>query len=284
MKTTRQKLITIIAGTASIVSLQMFGFLDVPKSQIFQSSKNLEFLASTWNNLPAQAESKSTASRRGSRQQYVPPVASNPRRTIGSGSRGCYQSLNNDLVTLLIPSEDYAGQTLSGHPTFFWHLSEPISVPVKFALVEPGVAEPVFEQTIDSSQVGMMQVQLPKNGPELKPGHTYKWSVTLVCNAKRPSANPVFISWIERVPTPVGLAQEISLAPPKSNVQNQTLRDRAWSYAEAGLWYDALEVMSKIEHTEPYELTMNHDVLALLEQVGLTQVSQQERLNLAQKP
>lgn len=34
MNTTRQKIVTIIAGTASIVSLQMFGFLDLPEPRM----------------------------------------------------------------------------------------------------------------------------------------------------------------------------------------------------------------------------------------------------------
>lgn len=281
MNTTRQKIVTIIAGTASIVSLQMFGFLDLPEPQIFQSSKNLEFLTSTWKDLPANAELKSTSTNRASKQ-YIPPVASNPRRTIGSGSRGCSQSLTNDLVTLLIPSEDYAGQTTSGHPTFFWHLSQPVSVPMRFALVEPGVPEPLFEKQIDSPQMGMMQLQLPKDRPELQTGRTYKWSVTLICNTKRPSANPVFISWIERVRTPGVLEQQLPSTPPtKSNVPTQMWRDRAWSYAESGLWYDALAAMSNVQTANSHDLATNDDFLALLEQVGLTQVTQQERLNVA---
>ncbi|MEQ9001705.1 MAG: DUF928 domain-containing protein [Coleofasciculus sp. B1-GNL1-01] len=286
MNTTRQKLVTIIAGTASIVSLQMFGFLDLPAPRIFSSSKNLEILTSIWNDLPANAELNKTSTHRSSKQ-YIPPVATNPRRTIGSGSRGCRQSLTNDLVTLLIPSEEYAGQTKSGHPTFFWYLSQPVpeGVPMRFALVEPGVPEPLFEKQIDSPQAGMIQLQLPKDRPELQTGRTYKWSVTLVCNTKHPSANPVFISWIERVSTPAALEpQRLSTPPTKNNVPTQVWRDRAWSYAEAGLWYDALAAMSKVETANSNELVTNDDFLALLEQVGLTQVTQQERLNIAKRP
>lgn len=283
MNTTRQKLVTIIAGTASIVSLQMFGFLDLPEPRIFSSSENLEILTSIWNDLPANAELNKKSTHRSSKQ-YIPPVATNPRRTIGSGSRGCSQSLTNDLVTLLIPSEEYAGQTTSGHPTFFWHLSQPVSVPMRFTLVEPGVAEPLFEKQIDSPKVGMIQLQVPKDRPELQTGRTYKWSVTLVCNTKRPSANPVFISWIERVSTPATLEPQLPSTPAKNNVPTQVWRDRAWSYAEAGLWYDALAAISNVQTANSNELATNDDFLALLEQVGLTQVTQQERLNVAKRP
>lgn len=283
MNTTRQKIVTIIAGTASIVSLQMFGFLDLPEPRIFSSSENLEFLTSIWNDLPANAELNKKSTHRSSKQ-YIPPVATNPRRTIGSGSRGCRQSLTNDLVTLLIPSEEYAGQTTSGHPTFFWYLSEPVPVSMRFALVEPGVAQPLFEKQIDSPKVGIIQLQVPKDRPELQTGRTYKWSVTLVCNTKRPSANPVFISWIERVSVPAALEPQLPSTPAKSNVPTQVLRDRAWSYAEAGLWYDALAAMSQVPTANSNDLATNDDFRALLEQVGLTQVTQQERLNVAKRP
>lgn len=279
MNTTRQKLITIIAGTASLVSLQMFGFLEPPEPLIFSSSEHLAILTSTWTDLPANAQLSKSSTHRSS-QQYIPPIASNPRRTIGSGSRGSPQ----DIITLLIPSEDYAGQTTLSHPTFFWYLSQPVNGPIEFALVETGVAEPIFKTQIDSPDVGIMQLELPKNLPGLKVGHTYRWSVRLVHNTKRPSANPFSMSWIQRVSTPIALEQPPSVAAAKSYVPSQTWRDRAWSYAEAGLWYDALAAMSKAEAANSSELATNNDFLDLLEQVGLTQVTQSERLNVAKKP
>lgn len=279
---TYQHLATLIAGTLSILSWQLFGFLSTPQSHGFRHSSNLAFLASRLANLPAQAESNSLVSKApSSSKQYFPPLRPNPRRTQGSGSRGCDQSLAGDLVTLLIPSKDYAGQTTSGHPTFFWYLSQPVSVPMRFSLVEPGVARPLYEKQIDSPQVGMIQVALPKDKPELLTGRQYKWSVTLLCNTKRPSANPLLISWIERIPTTAALEQQLAAVALNNHSSTQTLRDRAWIYARWGLWYNALATISKAQATNPRDLAIQDDFLSLLEQVGLNQVTAQERQSVA---
>ncbi|HEY9638604.1 MAG TPA: DUF928 domain-containing protein [Coleofasciculaceae cyanobacterium] len=319
--TTRSHLATVVVGTISMISLQLFGIFTPTQAKSLKLSKNLGILTAVVANLPANAASNSTntasvdqtrgvgsrergigeqrrqllpqtnfmiSQATGSRMRFVPPVAKNPRRSQGAGSRGCEQSLPGDVVTLLIPSKDYVGQTTSSHPTFFWHLSQPVSVPIKFTLVEPGVNEPLFEKQIDSSPAGIMQLELPKDRPELATGRTYGWSVTLVCNARRPSANPYFYSWIERVPKTSVLEQQLAAASSKVNSPTQTHpsgntssdRNRALIYAQAGLWYDALLTLSKEQINNPHELVQT-DFLALLDQVGLTEVVKQEQQRLA---
>ncbi|HBB36080.1 MAG TPA: hypothetical protein DDZ80_02290 [Cyanobacteria bacterium UBA8803] len=292
-----QKLATLIAGTTSLISLQLFGLLSSPQIPFFRHSKNFNFLA------PASAQPNSpnlTLSDRvgneplkadGTQQlrqlptpaikQYVPPIKPNPRRSQGSGSRGCDQSLSGDLLTLLIPSKDYVGQTTSGYPTFFWYLSQPVSVPIKFTLVEPGVPRPLFEKHIDSPQVGMTQVELPSDRAELATGKVYIWSVTLLCNSRRPSANPRLMSSIERVPTTPQLEQQLAQVTSDSNSPAHTLRDRSLVYARSGIWYNALAEISKAQMADPSDRSLSETLLALLDQVGLTQVTAQERQRLA---
>ncbi|MBE9129074.1 MULTISPECIES: DUF928 domain-containing protein [unclassified Coleofasciculus] len=292
MKTTRQQLTTMIAGMTSILSLQLLGVLFTPQPDSFESLKTTQAIPFNWFSLPANAEpntprltqvyQKSIARQSTrSRKQYFPPLNPNPRRTQGSGARGCEKSLPGDLVTLLIPSKDYAGQTLSGHPTFSWYLSQPISVPLQFTLVELGVPQPLFEKQIDSPQVGMMQIELPKDKPELLTGRVYKWSISLVCNSKRPSANPLFISWIERIsPTPE-LEQQLAAVTSNNNPADRTLRNRAWVYAQWGLWYDAIHALSEAKTANPNEMSINDEFFSLLEQVGLTHVAEQEQQSFA---
>ncbi|HAG80296.1 MAG TPA: hypothetical protein DD379_13050 [Cyanobacteria bacterium UBA11162] len=289
---TLKQLATVIAGTTSILSLQASGLGSPLQSDFFRYSKNLDVLASTWVTLPADAQSDSANSTlvdqislasqvTGSTRPYIPPVRPNPRRTQGSGTRGCEKSLPGDLVTLLIPSKEYAGQTTSGHPTFFWYLSQPISVPMQFTLVEPGVAQPIFEKQINSPKVGIMEVEIPKDRPELVTGKVYRWSVTLMCNAKRPSANPLLISWIERVPTSSTLEQQLA-AVSSSNSSVQVLRDRADIYSRSGLWYNALATIFHAQTVHPNDPSMKDEFLSLLDQVGLTQVVEKERQDPAQ--
>jgi hypothetical protein len=289
---THRRLAAVVVSTTSLLAVQLFSGFNPVKATSLRSSIDGGIVTSVFANLPANAASESTkvpladqtliiSQATGSRIRFVPPVTKNPRQSRGSGSRGCDQSLPGDLVTLLIPSREQIGQTLSGHPTFFWHLSQPVSVPIQFTLVEPGVTEPLFVKQIDSPKAGMMQQELPKDRPELVPGRTYGWSVTLVCNARRPSANPYFYSWIERVPTTPALEQQLAEVTSQSSGNASSDRERALLYAEAGLWYDALATISKAQVTNPNNPFVQTDFLSLLDQVGLSEVVRQERQRFA---
>ncbi len=291
MATPRQ-LATVIAGTTSIIAVQLFGVLNSPQSYSLGDSRDVGFLTSVFTNLPANAESNSpsvplvdknflVSQARGSRIRFVPPADKSTLRSQGSGSRGCEDSLQENLVTLLIPSKDYIGQTVSGHPTFFWHLSQPVSVPMKFTLREPGVAKPLYVKQVDSPKVGTIQIKLPKDLPELVSGRKYGWSVTLECNPRRPSANPYFYSWIERVPATPVLEQQLAAATSQTSSPPETLRKRALIYAQAGLWYNSLADISTAVTANPNNSSLQEDFLDLLAQVGLTEVAKQEQQRLA---
>jgi hypothetical protein len=291
MATPRQ-LATVIAGTTSIIAVQLFGVFNSPQSYSLGDSRDVGFLTSVFANLPAKAESNSpsvplvdknflVSQARGSRIRFVPPADKSTRRSQGSGSRGCEESLQENLVTLLIPSKEYIGQTVSGHPTFFWNLSKPVSVPMKFTLMEPGVAKPLYVKQVDSPKVGIIQMELPKDLPELVAGRKYGWSVTLVCNPRRPSANPYFYSWIERVAATPALEQQLAAATSQTSSPPETLRKRAMIYAQAGLWYNSLADISTAVTANPNNSSLQEDFLDLLAQVGLTEVAKQEQQRLA---
>lgn len=286
--TIHQQLVTVLASTASIISVQLLGVSNPPQSYSGSHSKNLGIITSIVTNLPANAASNSVnvplgdknliisqATRR-SRMRYVPPTNSSPRRSQGSGSRGdCQQSsvAQEDLVTLLIPSKNYAGKTISSHPTFFWHVSQPVSVPMRFTLTQPGVTKPLYQTTIDSPKPGIVRVEIPKNRPELVSGQTYRWSVSLECNSKRPSLNPLFYSWIERVPPTPALEQQLAAHSSNNSSASKSLHERALIYAEAGLWYDAIAAISSAQTANPNDSALKADYQALLNQVGLNEVA-----------
>jgi hypothetical protein len=162
---------------------------------------------------------------------YVPPPSrGNPpyQRIRGGASRGCDRAFNNEL-TLLAPS-DHMALTTQAHPTFFFHLSNTPEQAVRFTLVEPEVAEPILEKTIPVAESGVIEVTLPSQSPNLEVGKNYRWSVSLVCNPQRPSQNVFAFAWIERIAVPSELSKELAQAPNYS----------ALTYAQAGIWYDAL--------------------------------------------
>lgn len=269
---------SLIAGTTPIISVLLLASLSLP----VDASNSGNVLLNTHENFLISQATRS-------RIRFVPPPNRNPRRSQGAGSRGCDESLPGDLVTLLIPSKEYAGQTVSSHPSFFLHLSKSVSVPMVFTLTKSGVPQPLYRKQIDSPQSGLIQIEMPKDRPELVPGQVYQWSVALVCYPKRPSSNPFFSSWIERIPTTPALQQQLAAVSAKRNSPRRSLssrdtastskaspqenRDRAAIYAEAGLWYDAIDALVKARMANPNDPSTQADFRALMEQVGLTQVN-----------
>lgn len=121
-------------------------------------------------------------------------------RAVSAGSRGCDNpNLASAGLRLLIP-KDHVGLTTSGHPTFFWYVSTKSAVNVRFTLVDLDEIEPVVDVQQEVQKSGVVKLSLPSQVPELKQGKSYRWTVSLICNPKRPSQNAYAYSWIERIP------------------------------------------------------------------------------------
>lgn len=222
------------------------------------------FSANIWESFTANLSDRALAETFAS---YTPPVGRDRiQRTEGAGSRGCPAG-SFGSIALLIPS-DHVGLTATGRPTFSWYVSSLPSTPMQFALVEPGVAQPLMVKQFQSVKSGIVQLEIPPEMPELSVGKLYRWTVSLVCNNKRPSENIYVRSWISRVASPIATNTE----NPALTASAQMLRDNAAVYARSGIWYDAVANVSKAYLADPKD-DLNYQYLRfLLNGVGLSQV------------
>ncbi len=202
--------------------------------------------------------------------QYKPPQRPSPIRTDGTGSRGCEKTPTVPL-TLLVPT-NHDGWTVAAHPTLAWYMPEARTVEI--ALTEPGVPKPLLIKQLEAKP-GIAQVTLPANAPELVPGKTYRWSLAMICNPKRRSADVFAQAWIKRVDASADLTRQLTAA--KSDP------DRSRVYAQNGLWYDAFAAIATAHSANPKDSSIRDQLFTLLEQGGLTQVVSQER-KLTQTP
>jgi hypothetical protein len=240
------QLIAPIAGASSLL------FLQFSSPQIsHQDFPNLPALANPIGS-PALASSR--------RITYIPPNNGSPRRTTSNASRGC-DDLSNLSLYLLAP-KDHVGVTASDRPTFFWYISNVSDVPVEFALVEEGVPTPLWKQKIEVQKAGIVSIPLPENLPQLAVGREYKWSVRLICNPVSPSAASPYISWIRKVPLTESLRSRLSNA--------SSDRDRAFLYAQAGMWYDAVAaIVNRVGDRSFSQAEVMTELRSLLSQAGL---------------
>lgn len=203
---------------------------------------------------------------------YVPPPRriSRTQRRDGSGSRGCSNSKAiATSLTLIVPS-NHVPTTVSNHPTFLWYVSEVVSAPVKFTLIEQQSLKPVFKKQLKIQKAGIMQLQIPSRAPALVEGKQYRWTVALVCNERRPSENTYAYAWIERVPLDGELAQLLAGVTSR--------QERALILARAGIWYDAASTLYEISQRNSDKrvvFSAFDNFTKLLRQVGLSKLSQE---------
>ncbi|BAY09008.1 DUF928 domain-containing protein [Calothrix sp. NIES-2098] len=148
------------------------------------------------------------------------PASGNSR---AGGSRGC--SSNGISMTQLAPVT-FIGKTASTRPILVWYMSS--SQNVRFRLFELDGAKSVKQigkfQEIPTI-VGINQLKLPLNYPELTVGKTYLWQIAIDCN------NDTIINHAE-----------FTVINPQSLPQKRfaTIPDSVNYYAQNELWYEAL--------------------------------------------
>ncbi|MDZ8189181.1 MAG: DUF928 domain-containing protein [Nostoc sp. ChiSLP02] len=149
------------------------------------------------------------------------PASGNSR---GAGSRGC---LSSGIPLTQLAPVTFIGKTASTRPTLVWYMSSPDKV--RFRLFEFDSATSVKQigkvQEIPTI-VGINQLKLPPNYPELTVDKTYLWQIAINCNE-----NDVIINHAE-----------FTVIKPQLLPDNQftTILERVNYYAEKELWYEAL--------------------------------------------
>src|SRR5207247_438581 len=109
------------------------------------------------------------------------------------------------------------------------------------------------------------------HGAKLTPGVEYQWVVALVTDPENRSSDLVASGVIKRVEPTADLKGKITNAAPAS---------LAAVYAEAGIWYDALSVLSDQIEAQPENKSLRETRSGLLRQVGLKAAADSERASL----
>jgi hypothetical protein len=190
---------------------------------------------------------------------FVPPNRGSPMTRLGGATR----SAGADplpRIEALVPEE--AGWTLEEQPVVYWYLARPTDVRIEFVVFDLDLGEPVAQADLPKpARAGIQRIALADHGVHLKAGTAYQWLVKLVPNPGDRSYDRVVGGGIERVePTPKvkeALAQGGS---------------RAHALANAGIWYDAVDELSRQIEAQPNDRSLWNQRAALFEQVGLPEI------------
>lgn len=168
-------------------------------------------------------------------QKPVPP----DRRSDGGTTRGCS---GGDMPLTVLASQNYVGQTISRHPTFAWFVpGDSASKPMQFTIYEwlgGGKPKEVRKMSLPSSPGIMKLSPFSDSEPGLQPGKEYFWQVVIHCDPDNPSGDLVSSASIEVVGMPPAVQSKL-------NTEANSV-EKANIYAEAGLWYNALDEALKL--------------------------------------
>ena len=198
---------------------------------------------------------------------YKPPLRGAPLTRVGGGTRSFGSAL---AVNVLAPSD--TGYTLQERPTIYWFASQPIDKPVEITITSTeslqDAAKPLLEITLQPPITkGIHAFRLTDHGVALKPGVEYQWFVAVVHNAAQRSNDVIAGGTIKRV-TDNPVQAQIKQASP---AQLPAL------YAGAGIWYDAIDQLSRQISANQSDRQLRERRAALLEQVGLREAAAFDR-------
>lgn len=196
---------------------------------------------------------------------YIPPLRGSPGGRVGGGARG----VNDEATTIYPMAPDHVGLTIREQPNIYWFIPKSTSYPIELTIIESNAIEPLIERRIEAlKKIGMQCIQLKEYGIRLQKGIVYKWFVAIVPDSDKRSKDILAGGMIECIDEPGGLRQKL----------NETKKDGApYVYAEAGLWYDALDAISKLIDASPNNTSIREQRASLLVQVGLEEVAEFER-------
>jgi hypothetical protein len=202
------------------------------------------------------------ATRAPSKLLYKPPAgAGNIPTRVSGGARGG----GGGDASLLALVPDHAALTTHAQPSLFWFQSKPAKVKLELTLIEPGKAKPLLALKAEqASKSGIRRIKLASYKVELQPEVPYEWVVAIVPDAANRSMDVIAKGTIKRIAPPASLTKD---------VENLDPLDRAAAYAEAGIWYDALESISNAVDAHPDDASIRAQRASLLKQVGLPEAA-----------
>jgi hypothetical protein len=197
--------------------------------------------------------------------KYQPPDWKAPKTRVAAATRG--PGMGSLHLTLLVPEQ--TGYTSEASPTLYWYVSERFRGPVVVTLLGQQEADPLLELRLDRGvEAGVQAVPLETYKVALEPGGNYEWSVTLIVDPTRPSADAFASGTIAR-------------APGARLPQTGDDVDKLAALAAQGYWYDALDLSSRQIAAHPRVSVWRETRAALLDQVGLDEPAAWDRRALA---
>ena len=195
---------------------------------------------------------------------YQPPLRGAPGGRVGGGTRG----IGDEVITLFALAPNHVALTTQEQPTLYWFVSNETKHPIEVTLIIEEATQPLLEKKLPLPvQPGIHPIRLKDFNLHLLKATQYRWFVALVPDRERRSKDILAGGIIERIEVPEAVRVKLSQSD-RRNVPH--------IYAESGIWYDTITAISELIEANPNDMNLRKQRIALLEQVGLSQVAQYE--------
>jgi hypothetical protein len=192
---------------------------------------------------------------------YRPPMRGAPASRVGGASRG----IGDATLELSVLAPDHTGLTTKSQPTLYWYLSKPVNARLDVTVTNDEEIDPLLEKTIGIPESGGIQrLDLATAGTRLEPGIEYRWFVSITPDEEQRSNDIVASGTIEYTAPDADLERRVAGADE---------REQAALFAENGMWYDAIDSLSRAIERNPDDASLRALRAAMLEQVGLNSVA-----------
>jgi hypothetical protein len=206
----------------------------------------------------ASAQNTNTAPKTPVRVKFRPQANGAPSVRLTGGSRGIGEAAGVSL-DVLAPEE--VGLTTLEQPSLFWFQSKPANAKLELSVLRKNEVEPICEVVFEhADKAGIQRLNLADHAARLRVGVEYQWVVALVSDPENRSSDVVATGRIKRIEPPSDLKRQIAQATPDS---------LSSVYAQAGIWYDALTVLSDQIEAQPHDRELRQTRSDLLAQVRL---------------
>jgi len=200
---------------------------------------------------------------------YKAPLRGAPATRIGGGTR----SVGTKPMTVLVLAPNETGYTTHDKPTLYWYVSQPLEHPVELTLISleslDAASKPAVELKLNPpTRPGVHPLSLAEHNIVLKPGVEYQWFVAAVSNPSQRSNDVVAGGTIKRV------AESDAV---HARLKDVSAAGRPALYAGEGIWYDAIDELSKQISAQPNNRQLRESRATLLEQVGLAEAAAFDR-------
>lgn len=214
-----------------------------------------------WTAAETETEAESSASDPASETTmlvYRPPVGLGaPRRRTGGGTRSMSQ------FRALAPA--HVALSTNRQPRFYWHITAGFRNRLSFEIGAIGASELLLKKDLrPNPNGGIHYLDLRVHKVQLEPGTTYQWTVVL-----QPMPHERWKGVIS--------GGMIKVVPEDRQLKHASARSRPYMAARKGLWYDALDSISRLVESQPNVTHWRLERAKLLEQGGLVEATAYER-------